>query len=63
VGEHTGGPAAAPGLAWTDLEDLRAGGKVGQAKLDLAIQAARPHERGVQRVRPVRGHQHLRRQR
>ena len=42
-------------LARVDLQDAHARLFVGQRQLDLAVQAAGAHERGVQRVRPVGG--------
>jgi hypothetical protein len=43
-----------------DLEDVGAALEVRQAELDLAVQAAGTQQRRIQRVRPVRRHQHLR---
>lgn len=42
-----------------DLEDLSASLEVGKAKLDLAVQAARAHQRRVQSVWAVGRHEHL----
>ncbi|KAI3480031.1 hypothetical protein L1887_57807 [Cichorium endivia] len=42
-----------------DLEDLEARLLVGQRDLDLAVDTSRPHERRVERVGPVGGHDDL----
>ena len=42
-------------LAHVDLEDLLAAAHVGQRHHDLAVEAARPQQRGVEHVRPVGG--------
>ena len=41
------------------LEDLRARLEVRQRELNLTVEASRPQQRRVQRVRSVRRHQHL----
>jgi hypothetical protein len=47
------------GALGVDLEDLRARLQVRQAELDLAVEAAGPQQRRVERIGPIRRHQHL----
>ena len=42
-----------------DQENLRAALELGEAELDLAIETAGAKQRGVQRIRTIRRHQHL----